>query len=104
MLEISVILKFLSLILDIALFISSLFLKENFSILFPFNWLILEVIFWFLLSVNSTLKVQNSSGLNDSISCSLSVTSLRATDWTLPADFDPGNLVQSIGEILNPTN
>ena len=49
------------------------------------------------------LKVQYSSGLKDSISCSLSVISLRATDWTLPADFDPGSLVHKIGEILKPT-
>ena len=50
-----------------------------------------------------TFKDQYSSGLNCSISCSLSVNNLRATDWTLPADFEPGSLDQSIGEILNPT-
>ena len=27
----------------------------------------------------------------------------KATDCTLPADFEPGNLVNKIGEILNPT-
>ena len=43
------------------------------------------------------------SGLNISISCSLSVNNLNATDWTLPADLEPGNLVHNIGEMLNPT-
>ena len=33
----------------------------------------------------------------------LSGINLRATDWTLPADLDPGNLVHRIGEILKPT-
>ena len=28
---------------------------------------------------------------------------LSATDWTRPADFDPGSLVHKIGEILKPT-
>ena len=50
-----------------------------------------------------TFRVQNSSGLNCSISCSLSVNSLNATDCTLPADFEPGNFVHRIGEMLNPT-
>ena len=53
--------------------------------------------------LNKMFKVQNSSGLKISISCSLSVSNLRATDWTLPADFEPGNLVHNIGEILKPT-
>ena len=86
-----------------ALFISSLFLNENFSILLLSNWLMLAVIICFFSSVKLMLRVQNSSGLNDSISCYLSVINFRATDWTLPADFEPGNLVQSIGEILKPT-
>ncbi len=47
--------------------------------------------------------LQYSSGLNNSISFSLSTINLRATDWTLPADLDPGSLVQRIGDILNPT-
>ena len=83
--------------------ISFLFLNENFSILllsivtmFEFKRSPLEVL-------NTTFNVQNSSGLNNSISCSLSVNNLNATDWTLPADFDPGNLVQRIGEMLKPT-
>ena len=29
--------------------------------------------------------------------------SFNATDWTLPADFEPGNLVHNIGDILKPT-
>ncbi len=49
------------------------------------------------------LSVQNSSGLKTSISCSLSVNNLRATDCTLPADLDPGNFVHRIGDILKPT-
>ena len=49
-------------------------------------------------------KVQNSSGLKISISCSPSVNNLSATDCTLPADFEPGSLVHKIGEILKPTN
>ena len=48
-------------------------------------------------------KVQNSSGIKTSISCSLAVKSFNATDWTLPADFDPGSFVHRIGDILNPT-
>ena len=63
----------------------------------------LEEIKLFLSSWKLILKVQNSSGLKDSISCSLSVISFKATDCTLPADFDPGNLVQRIGDILKPT-
>ena len=101
--EISLILKSLFLTLSIASLISLLFLNENFSILFPFNWEMLAVIELFFSFWNFTLKVQNSSGSKDSISCSLSVISFKATDWTLPADFDPGNFVQSIGEILKPT-
>ena len=101
--EISVMLNFLSLIFEAASFISFLFLKENFSILLPLCWEILDVIKFFLSSWKLMLKVQNSSGLNDSISCSLSVISFKATDWTLPADFDPGNFVQRIGEMLKPT-
>ena len=54
-------------------------------------------------SLKFIFNVQNSSGSKDSISCSLSVISFKATDCTLPADFDPGNFVQRIGDILNPT-
>ena len=101
--EISVILNFLSFISAIALSISFLFLKENFSIFFPLSWDMLETIVLFLSSWKLILSVQNSSGSKDSISCSLSVISFKATDWTLPADFDPGNFVHKIGDILNPT-
>ena len=62
-----------------------------------------DIILDLFLSSKITFKVQNSSGLNISISCSLSVSNLNATDWTLPADFDPGNLVHNIGDILKPT-
>ena len=55
------------------------------------------------LSLNLILNVQNSFGSNSSISCSLSVISFKATDWTLPADLDPGSYVHKIGEILKPT-
>ena len=50
-----------------------------------------------------TDAAKNSSGLNSSISCSLSVISFKATDCTLPADLDPGSFVHKIGEILKPT-
>ena len=83
--------------------ISNLFLNENFSILEPLNCEMLANKELLLESLKLTLKVQNSCGSNNSISCSLSVINFSATDCTLPADFDPGNLVQSIGEILNPT-
>ena len=63
----------------------------------------LEVIEFLLWSWKLILKVQNSYGLKDSISCSLSVISFKATDCTLPADFDPGSFVQRIGDILKPT-
>ena len=63
----------------------------------------LEVIFWFLSSENLILKVQNSSGLKDSIWCSLSVINFKATDWTRPADLEPGSLVHNIGDMLKPT-
>ena len=42
-------------------------------------------------------------GSKDSIPCSRSVINFNATDWTLPADLEPGSLVHKIGEILNPT-
>ena len=96
-------LNFLFLILSIAFSISSLFLNENFSIFSPSSWEILAVMLLLFLSWKLILNVQNSSGLNNSISCSLSVINFSATDWTLPADFEPGSLVQSIGDILNPT-
>ena len=86
-----------------ALFISSLFINENFSILLLSSWLILAVKFWFAVSANLILKVQNSSGLKDSIACSLSVINFKATDWTLPADYEHGSFVESIGDILKPT-
>ena len=59
------------------------------------------ILSWFL---KSHEIVQNSCGLKSSISCSRSVTSLRATDWTRPADFEPGSFVHKIGDILNPTS
>ena len=46
---------------------------------------------------------QYSWGLNFSISNSLSVIIRKATDWTRPADLDPGSLVHKIGDMLNPT-
>ena len=47
--------------------------------------------------------VQNSSGLNNSISYSLSTITFKATDWTRPADLDPGSFVHKMGDILKPT-
>ena len=55
------------------------------------------------LSLKFIFRVQNSTGSKSSISCSLSVINFKATDWTLPADFDPGSFVHKIGDILNPT-
>ena len=63
-----------------ALFISSLFLKLNFSIFSPFNSDIDEVKIFLEEVINFTFNVQNSYGLNTSISCSLSVNNLKATD------------------------
>ena len=83
--------------------ISDLFLKVNLSIFSLLNKTSLEEIFLSLVFVKSEARVQYSFGLNNSISCSLSVINFRATDCTLPADFDPGNFVHKIGEILNPT-
>ena len=77
---ISLIEYFFSLIFDMALFISSLFLKLNFSIFSPFNSDIKEVKIFFEEVIKFTFIVQNSSGLNTSISCSLSVNNLKATD------------------------
>ena len=79
------------------------FLNENFSIFLSSSWVIDVFIFRFSFVKKFKLSVQNSSGLKTSISCSLSVHNLRATDWTLPADLDPGNFVHKIGEILKPT-
>ena len=87
----------------IAWLISFLFLNVKRSIFFPSYKLNLDKIFLLSLFVKSEVKVQYSSGLNNSISFSLSVINFNATDWTLPADFDPGNFVQSIGDILKPT-
>ena len=53
---------------------------ENFSILFPLNKLNFERIFLLSLLVKSDVRVQYSSGLNNSISFSLSVISFKATD------------------------
>ena len=100
---ISEILYFDFLISSTALFISSLVLKKNLSILFSLSIARLEFNIFPFKVLKFTFNDQYSSGLNCSISCSLSVNNLRATDWTLPADFEPGSLVQSIGEILNPT-
>ena len=83
--------------------ISVLFLNVNRSTLFSLNKLSLEKIFLLSVLVKSDVSVQYSSGLNSSMSCSLSVINFNATDWTLPADLDPGSLVQRIGDILNPT-
>ena len=91
--EISEILNFLDLTFSDALSISDLFLKENFSIFLPLKLKILDVNELLFLSLNFVLKVQNSLESNNSISCSLSVINFNATDWTLPADFDPGSLV-----------
>ena len=91
------------LIISIALLISALFLKVNLSIFSPSKRLNLDKIFLLSKFVNSEERVQYSSGLNNSISCSLSVINFKATDWTLPADLDPGSFVHRIGEILNPT-
>ena len=78
-------------------------MKENLSIFSPLNKLNLEKIFLLSLFEKSEVSVQYSSGLKSSISFSLSVISLSATDCTLPADLDPGSLVHKIGEILKPT-
>ena len=45
---------------------------------------------------------QYSSILNFSISNSLSHINFSATDWTLPADLDPGSFLHKIGEIEKP--
>ena len=67
-------------IILIALTISSLFLNENFSTLSPLNKLNFEKIFLLSLFVKLDARVQYSSGLNYSISFSLSVISFKATD------------------------
>ena len=101
--EMSEIENFIFLIWSIASSILTLFLKVNFSIFWPLNWKRFDIIELLLLSLKFTFKDQNSWGLNNSISCSLSAISFNATDWTRPADLDPGSLVHKIGEILNPT-
>ena len=78
--EISVTLNFFLFKIDIALLISSLFLKENFSIFLLSSKLILAVTYLLLPSLNFIFNDQNSSGLKDSISCSLSVINFSATD------------------------
>ena len=65
--------------------------------------MILANIEFLSLSLNLTLKVQNSSGSKSSISCSRSVINFKATYWTRPADLEPGNFVHKIGDILKPT-
>jgi hypothetical protein len=77
---ISEILYFEFLINSIALFISSLFLNENFSIFELSNNTIFESKISPFEVLKLTFKDQNSSGLNCSISCSLSVSNLNATD------------------------
>ena len=76
----SAILNFVLLITSTAFCISPLFLKENFSIFSPLNKLNFEKIFLLSLFVKSDVRVQYSSGLNYSISFSLSVISFKATD------------------------
>ena len=83
---ISVILYLSFFIFSIAWLISFLFLKLNFSIFLLLIWKIFDVIKFPSFVLKFTFKDQNSSGLKISISCSLSVKSLRATDCTLPAD------------------
>ena len=51
----------------------------------------------------SASTVQYSCGLNASISISRSVMSRSETDWTRPADREPGSLRQSTGESVKPT-
>ena len=100
---ISLILYFLFFINSTPELTSTLFLNENFSIFFPSSWLIFVFIIKLSFVKKFTFSVQNSLGWNTSISCSLSVSNLSATDWTLPADFDPGSFVHKIGDILKPT-
>ena len=76
----SLILKLDLLIILRALSISPLFLKVNRSTLSPLNKLSLEKIFLLSVLVKSAASVQYSSGLNNSISCSLSVINFKATD------------------------
>ena len=101
--SISLILNLDLLIIFIALSISVLFKNENFLIISPLKRVNLEKMFLLSLLVKFEFKVQYSSGLNNSILCSLSVINFKATDCTLPADFDPGSLDHKIGEILKPT-
>jgi hypothetical protein len=46
---------------------------------------------------------QYSTALKRSISVSRSQTMRSATDWTRPAERDPGNLRHRIGESVKPT-
>ena len=63
-----------------ALLTSSLFRKLNFSIFSPFISDIDDVRILCEEVMKFIFSVQNSSGLNISISCSLSVNNLKATD------------------------
>ena len=49
---------------------------------------------------NSAVILKDFSGLKFSISFSLSAISLKATDWTLPADKPPLTFLHRTGEIL----
>ena len=77
---ISLILNLDSLITSKIFLISVSFLNENFSIFTPLKRLNLEKIFSFFKFLKSDVKVQYSSGLNNSIRCSLSVINFKATD------------------------
>ena len=67
-------------IVSIALLISSFFLKENLSIFLLLSNTKFEFKIYPFKVLKFTFKVQYSSGLNCSISCSLSVNNLNATD------------------------
>ena len=82
---------------------SFLFLKLNLSTFLLSIIFNLENIISLFKFLKLALSDQYSSGLKDSISCSLWVISFRATDCTLPADLEPGSFVHNIGEILKPT-
>ena len=96
------IINFLLLIAPTTIFVLSSFLNVNFSI-FSSLKVIKLALMWVPSSISTSVIIfQYSSGLNDSISSSLSHINLKATDCTLPADFAPGSFLHKTGERLNP--
>ena len=85
------------------LFTCSSFLNSSFLLSIPTKWASNLFFLFEAFLFNIAYIFQYSSGLNFSISSSLSQINLTATDWTLPADNPFLTFFHNTGLILYPT-